>query len=284
MNVLITGGRGQLAQAMQFIAAAHPKRFYFLDKEGLDVTRSASWHDAIDRVKPDLIINAAAYTAVELAQLHHEEARMLNAEAPALGAAISAAKGIGFVQLSTDYVFDGRSATPYTEDDRPAPLNVYGGSKLEGEEKVKAVHPGAWIIRLSWLYSQFGKNFMNTMLHRFASNEPVRVVNDQVASPTCAVRFGDDLLEFIGIGMAQATPGGLYHYSLEGTASWFDLAVAIRDRVGSRSEVLPVSSDQYTSAVKRPAYSKLDNTKFTAVLGRALPSWQVGLDICMNRL
>lgn len=282
MKVLVTGGRGQLGQAMRVNAAAHNAAFYFLDKEDLDVTRSDDWQRVLRSIQPDVVINAAAYTAVEQAELHPDEAMLLNGQAAGIGAHCAAASGVGFIQLSTDYVFDGTKKTPYTEEDQPAPLSVYGRSKLEGETKVLQNHPGAWIIRLSWMYSQFGKNFMNTMLHRFAANEAVKVVNDQVSTPTCAVLFASHLVEFAEKAIAQKAEGGIYHYSLNGQASWHDLAVAIRDHVGSNSEVTPVSTSAYTSSVKRPAYSKLDSSRFKAVIGHDLPEWNTALSHCLN--
>lgn len=267
---------------MRNMAASHGFSFYFYDKDQLDVTRSEQWQQVIHQVKPDAIINAAAYTAVEQAELHPDEAMLLNREAPAIGADRAFASGIPFIQLSTDYVFNGRKHEPYNEDDVPEPLSVYGRSKFEGEQKVLQAHPGAWVIRLSWMYSQFSKNFMNTMLYRFASNDDVRVVNDQISTPTCAVTFGKHLADFITAAQVKATPGGVYHYSMEGQASWYELAVAIRDSVNSRSQVTPIASDAYSSGVKRPAYSKLDNTRFKQVLGYDLPHWTEGLQNCMQ--
>lgn len=282
MKILVTGGRGQLGQAIRGKAAQHSYAFYLYDRDQLDVSRTEQWQQVIDQVKPDVILNAAAYTAVDQAEIHPDEAMLLNCDAAARGAERAAALGIPYITFSTDYVFNGKKTTAYTEDDLPDPLSVYGKSKLAGETKVQAVNPQAIVVRTSWLYSQFGKNFMNTMLYRFAANEPVSVVTDQVASPTCAVLFADHLIDFIRLSKEGGVPGGVYHYSQAGEASWYDLAVAIRDAVGSKSEVRPTTTTAYSSAVKRPAYSKLANQKFERVVGYVIPHWAEGLSACIH--
>ncbi len=282
MKILVTGGRGQLGQAIRGRAAQHPYAFYLYDREQLDVSRTDQWQKVIDSIKPDVILNAAAYTAVDQAELHPDEAMLLNCDAAARGAERAAALGIPYITLSTDYVFNGKKSTPYTEDDLPDPLSVYGKSKLAGEVKVQTVNPDAVVIRTSWLYSQFGKNFMNTMLYRFAANEPVSVVSDQIASPTCAVMFAEHLIDFLRLSKEGAVRGGVYHYSQAGEASWFDLAVAIRDAVGSTSVVSPIATTAYSSAVKRPQYSKLANQKFEQTVGYVIPPWTEGLTSCLR--
>lgn len=282
MKILVTGGRGQLGQAIRSRAVQHAFAFYLYDREQLDVSRTDQWQQAIDTIKPDVILNAAAYTAVDQAELHPDEAMLLNCDAAARGAERAAALGIPYITLSTDYVFNGKKNSAYNEDDIPDPLSVYGKSKLAGEVKVQTVNPDAIVVRTSWLYSQFGKNFMNTMLYRFAANEPVSVVSDQVASPTCAVMFADHLIDFMQRLKEATVEGGVYHYSQSGEASWFDLAVAIRDAVGSSSEVSPIATSAYSSAVRRPAYSKLDNQKFEKVVGYAIPHWKDSLNACIR--
>lgn len=282
MKILVTGGRGQLGQAIRGRAAQHPYAFYLYDREQLDVTRTDQWQQVINAVKPDVIVNAAAYTAVDQAELHSAEAMLLNSDAAARGAERAAAHSIPFITISTDYVFNGKKNTPYTEEDLPDPQSVYGKTKLAGEIKVQTVNPEAIAIRTSWLYSQYGKNFMNTMLYRFAANEPVRVVTDQVASPTCAVMFADHLIDFVKRCKEGGVSGGVYHYSQAGESSWYDLAVAIRDAVGASSEIVPVKTADYPSVVKRPPYSKLDNAKFERVLGYAIPHWKEALNTCLR--
>jgi dTDP-4-dehydrorhamnose reductase len=282
MKILVSGGRGQLGQALRNQGARFEGSVVLLDRDELDITRREHWERAIRLHTPDFILNAAAYTAVDLAEIHPDQAFALNRDAAALSARIAAEHKLPFIHFSTDYVFDGTKSTPYLESDLPNPTSVYGRSKYEGEQQVLLEHPQAWVIRLSWLYSPYAKNFLNTMLHKFAANEAVRVVNDQVASPTCALTFADHLFQFCTAARAQDLQGGVYHYSQGGEASWFDFALAIRAAVGASSEVSPVPTSAYTSSVKRPAYSKLDATRFEAVINSSIPTWQAALRACLS--
>jgi len=282
MKILVSGGRGQLGQALRNRGARFEGSVVLLDRDQLDITRRADWERAIQTHRPNLIVNAAAYTAVDLAEIHPDQAFAMNRDAAGLSARIAAEHGLPFVHFSTDYVFDGLKSEPYLESDQPNPTSVYGRSKYEGEQLVLRAHPQAWVIRLSWLYSPYAKNFLNTMLHEFAANEAVKVVNDQVASPTCALTFADHLFEFCTQGLTQNLPGGVYHYSQGGEASWYDFAVAIREAVGATSEITPVATSAYTSSVKRPAYSKLDTSRFAAVINTHIPTWQAALHTCLS--
>jgi dTDP-4-dehydrorhamnose reductase len=282
MKILVSGGRGQLGQALRNRGARFEGSVVLLDRDQLDIARREQWERAIKTHTPDIILNAAAYTAVDLAEIHSDQAFALNRDAAGLSARIAAEHNLPFVHFSTDYVFDGSKSTPYTERDVPNPSSVYGQSKYEGEKQVLFEHPSAWVIRLSWLYSPYAKNFLNTMLHKFAANEAVKVVNDQVASPTCALTFADHLFQFCTAAHAQNVHGGVYHYSQGGEASWYDFAVAIRAAVGASSEIRPVPTAAYTSSVKRPAYSKLDASRFEAVINTSIPTWQESLSACLS--
>ncbi len=282
MKILVSGGRGQLGQALRNRGARFEGSVVLLDRDQLDITRRADWERAIKTHMPDLIVNAAAYTAVDLAEIHPDQAFAMNRDAAGLSARIAAEHRLPFVHFSTDYVFDGLKSAPYLESDQPNPTSVYGRSKYEGEQHVLREHPEAFVIRLSWLYSPYAKNFLNTMLHKFAANEAVKVVNDQVASPTCALTFADHLFEFCTQSLTQKLPGGVYHYSQGGEASWYDFAVAIREAVGATAEITPVATSAYASSVKRPAYSKLDASRFAALINTHIPTWQAALRTCLS--
>jgi dTDP-4-dehydrorhamnose reductase len=282
MKILVSGGRGQLGQALRNRGARFEGSVVLLDRDQLDITRREQWERAIHTYRPDIILNAAAYTAVDLAEIHTEQAFALNRDAAGLSARIAAEHKLPFVHFSTDYVFDGSKSTPYSETDVPNPSSVYGQSKYEGEQQVLIEHPSAWVIRLSWLYSPYAKNFLNTMLQKFAANEAVKVVTDQVASPTCALTFADHLFQFCVSAHAQHVQGGVYHYSQGGEASWYDFAVAIRAAVGASSEISPVPTAAYTSSVKRPAYSKLNASRFEALINKSIPTWQESLSACLS--
>lgn len=259
--------------------------YVFADRAMLDIANRANWQRVLSAERPDLVINAAAYTNVEAAEDHPDEASRINVDAAATAAQCCAEAGVHFVHTSTDYVFDGRATKPYTEANATHPLSVYGTTKRDGELAVQAAHPEAIIVRLSWLYSPYGKNFMRTMLQRFREGLPTRVVNDQVASPTCGLTFADDLQ--LLIRAAQNNPtlyGKVYHYAQSGEASWYDFACEIARL--SQSAVVPtaVSSKEFPTKAVRPRYSKLDTTRFCAAIGREITDWQSALQNCLNRM
>lgn len=282
MKILVSGGGGQLAQALQSRGAGFTGTLVLLDRDQLDISNRGHWERAIKTHSPDIIVNAAAYTAVDLAERHSDEAFRINRDAAELSARIAYENKVRFIHFSTDYVFDGTKSSPYLETDIANPTSVYGRSKYQGELSVVQENSEAWLIRLSWLYSPFGKNFMIAMRNKFAKNEAVKVVNDQVASPTCALIFADHLFSFCEVALAKQLTGGIYHYSQGGEASWYDFALAIREKVGASSEITPVSSTTYSSTVKRPAYSKLDASKFEAIINTTIPTWQEALTSCLS--
>jgi len=230
-------------------------------------------------LRPDLVLNTAAYTAVDKAESETEICYAVNSQAPAMLAKCCAEEGIGLVHFSTDYVFDGRQNRPYRETDIPNPINTYGKSKRLGEENVLRVHPKALVLRVSWLYDVAGRNFARTMLSAGALNTSLRVVADQVASPTYA---GDLAKDILLLAAGEKLPAGLYHYSQEGEASWADFAEAIFVQADIKCMVERICSSEYPTAAERPHYSKLENKRWLSETGLAAKSWQQGLSAFFN--
>ena len=279
MRVLITGSNGQLGSAFRSMTERKEIELVFTDRESLDITDSDQWNQILELHQPDHVINAAAYTAVDNAESDQEAAFALNEVAAGIGAEIAHERQIRFVQISTDYVFNGEGDTPYKEADTTDPRSIYGASKRAGEVKVLA-HPEHLVVRVAWLYSPFGKNFMKTMRSLFQTKGEVNVVDDQIGSPTCALTFAEDLLEFL----EKRSPGGIFHYSQGGEGSWFDFAQHIHSSMGSDCKLERVKTGFFKTAATRPAYSKLDATKFEEVLGRKIASWQSCFDYCSKEL
>lgn len=278
IRVVITGSQSQLAQSLQVSKAGECFEQFYLNRTELDVTQRDQWQRVLEELKPQVVINTAAYTNVEEAEEHEAKAHLVNAKGAGFGAELSASIGARFMQISTDYVFDGSNHRAYDESDHASPLNTYGASKLSGEKAVLALNPEAWVVRVSWLYSPFGRNFMKTMRSLFESGQQVKVVNDQVASPSCALSFADHLWDFIRLD----PPKGIYHYSEEGEASWFDFANAIHQITGSTSDLQAVSSDVFPTKAKRPCYSKLSNQKISSIFTHSLPHWKETLERCLQ--
>jgi dTDP-4-dehydrorhamnose reductase len=254
----------------------------------VDLNHATSIRQAITEVKPDLIVNAAAYTAVDKAETETELAQAINAIAPKVMAEEAQQLGATLIHVSTDYVFDGGKNTPYTEDDVTNPLGVYGRTKLEGEEGIRQTCTNHLILRTAWVYGTFGKvNFVKTMLRLFAEREEVRVVADQVGSPTWAA----DLAQAIATLLSQTSqepgqpslPTGTYHYTNSGVASWYDFAVAIFEEAKPLGfplkvqRIVPIATADYPTPAKRPAYSVLSGKKISAVLGSHPPHWRQAL-------
>lgn len=285
MKILVTGGSGQLGQCLKACADGAHATWVFTDRKSLDIIDRNAWQAVLASERPDWVINAAAYTNVEAAEDHRDDAYRINADAAALGAKLCAEAHVNFIHLSTDYVFDGTERSPYREDASTHPLSVYGSSKLAGERAVREAHPAAIIIRLSWLYSPYGKNFMRTMLQRFHEGAPTRVVNDQVASPTCGLCFADDLQELIRAAKEnKKLLGSTLHYAQTGEASWYDFARAIADMSNRSVELSAVDSAAFPTKAVRPVYSKLDTTRFCKAIGRDIADWRSALQRCLNAM
>ncbi|MBF0694115.1 MAG: dTDP-4-dehydrorhamnose reductase [Flavobacterium sp.] len=275
MVVLVLGGSGQAGQAINHLAIHYPEIcLVFKNSVEADVTDITSLQRAFATEKPDYCINAAAYTAVDKAETESEIAFAINAFGAANVAEVCKLHDVVLLQISTDYVFDGTKELPYVESDRPNPCTVYGKSKLQGEIFILQNWHKHFIIRISWLYSEFGTNFMLTMLKLAGRGQPIKVVNDQIGTPTHALDLARAL---IGIIKSGSTEYGIYHFSNEGTTSWFDFASEIFNAKGVAVEVTPVSTEFFPSIAQRPRYSVLDKTKIKNLLGVEIANWRDAL-------
>ena len=258
MKVLVTGAGGQVAWELEQTCPAKVDLFSFSSKE-LDVTNKFQVHEIVSKVNPDVLINAAAYTAVDKAESEPEQAFLVNAEGPGNLAEVCNEIGARLIHISTDFVFDGAKKTPYTVSDMPNPLNVYGRSKLEGEKRVLANIENSLVIRTSWVYSTHGKNFVKTMLRLMAQEKKIRVVSDQVGSPT----YAKSLAKFIW-DLSETNITGIENFSNLGETSWFDFASEIKQKMNLHG--LPVKCEKidriscadYEVSATRPIYSVLD--------------------------
>ncbi len=286
-RILLTGCTGQLGQELQRTLAPLGE-VIGVDRSTVDLSQETTIRQRLVEIKPDVIVNAAAYTAVDKAETETELAQAINATAPKVMALEAQQLGATLIHVSTDYVFDGGKNTPYTEDDVTNPLGVYGRTKLEGEEGIRQTCTNHLILRTAWVYGSFGKvNFVKTMLRLFAEREEVRVVADQVGSPTWAA----DLAQAIATLVSQSSqdpaqpnfPTGTYHYTNSGVASWYDFAVAICEEAKPLGfplkvqRIVPIATADYPTPAKRPAYSVLSGKKISAVLGSHPPHWRQAL-------
>lgn len=284
-HILITGANGQLGNCLRDLAAEYQERyrFFYTDVEELDITDAA----AIDRYVADnqiqIIINAAAYTAVDKAEDDVDMAYKLNRDAVRNLAEVSKAHDCLLVHISTDYVFSGECCHPYKEDDTPAPKSVYGASKLAGEQAVAEVGCRAIIIRTSWLYSEYGHNFVKTMLRLGEERKEVSVVCDQIGGPTYAGDLAQAILLCLTANL-EKTGMQVYHFANEGVISWYDFAKAIMDISGKTCAVFPIFTGEYPAKAPRPAYSVFNLRKTKTELGISIPYWRDSLALIINKL
>jgi dTDP-4-dehydrorhamnose reductase len=289
-KIFVTGANGQLGRELRSLASdtpspgpkAPPYDFFFFDRSTLPIEDPDASQAFLNREKPQWLINCAAYTAVDKAESEKETAFEINADAAGYLANACRKTNTRLIHLSTDYVFDGSSATPLRETDPTGPINTYGASKLEGERQADREYPdGTVIIRTSWVYSEFGNNFVKTMMRLMKERPSINVVSDQIGTPTCAADLAAAILHIIGY--EKFTPG-VFHYSNEGRISWYDFAIAIRDAIGSACVVNPILTTQYPTPAKRPHYSLLDKTKIQNAYGVTIPDWHSSLQTCLRRL
>jgi len=279
MVVLVTGGNGQLGQSIQFIANNYPNVvFHFYDSTQLNVSDFGNCQSVFNSVKPDYCINAAAYTAVDKAESEPEKAYLINVTGAKNIAKVCNEFNTTLLHISTDFVFDGKKTTPYTEEDAPNPTGVYGQTKLEGEKAVQSVLDKYFIIRTSWVYSQFGNNFKKTMLRLGVEKTSLSVVNDQIGTPTNAVDLAHFLTKLIIFTEENPVEYGIYNFSNEGQCSWYDFAKKIFEIHKIEIDLHPIPTSSYPTAAKRPLYSVLDKHKikkvFSADTYEVLDDWQ----------
>lgn len=283
MKLLVIGSNGQVALSLK--QRAGDADLLALGRPDVDLEIPGSAEIAIARAKPDVVINAAAYTAVDAAEAEPERAFRVNGEAAGEIAAAAHQAGARLIHISTDYVFDGRTSDPYAEDTEPHPLSVYGRSKLDGEIRVRAQNREHAIIRTAWLYSPFGKNFVKTMVSAARERNELRVVADQHGSPTSALELADAVL------LVARNPEGwgeTYHVAGSGTASWFDLAAATMEqcrRLGlPAAHVEPITTADWPTPAKRPANSALDSRKFERMYQHRMPDWRQSLPSVIDQI
>jgi dTDP-4-dehydrorhamnose reductase len=276
LKILLTGRSGQVGAELERVLAPLGE-LAATDRATLDLGNPRSIEAAVRRAQPQVIVNAAAYTAVDRAEKEVDAAFAVNATAPAVLAAEARALDALLVHYSTDYVFDGEKPAPYVETDPVAPLNVYGRSKLAGEQAVAASGCRHFIFRTSWVYGPRGRNFLHAILAAAREKPELRVVDDQRGAPTSAEALAVATAQVLAEARLRAQPSGLYHMSAAGETTWHGFARAIVEGAGMAIPVLPISSDQYPVAARRPRNSLLDNRKLAATFGTALPDWRSGL-------
>lgn len=283
MKILVTGANGQLGMELRQLERRFPQhKFVFASRAELAIQDKAAVDAIFSKELPDYCVNCAAYTAVDKAESEQEMAYLINGTATGYLAAAAQKSGAGFIHISTDYVFDGTAVEPLRESDPVSPVNVYGASKLEGEMQAMQFNNQSIIIRTSWVYSSFGKNFVKTMIRLMNEKPSISVVGDQVGSPTYAADLADAIMHIISLG-ENAKPG-IYNYSNKGVISWYDFAVAIKAQIKSACIVNPIPTSSYPTPAKRPAYSVMNTEKAETVLGLKIQGWRESLHKCISMM
>ncbi len=278
MKVLVTGSNGQLGMSIKKLAPAFKDfNFEYTDVEELDITNYDDINKFIAETKPDAIINCAAYTAVDKAEEEPDKALLLNVTASGLLAKATSENNILLIHISTDFIFNDVSKNPIKEDEKPEPQSVYAKTKADGEQEIIKNSKRAVIFRTSWLYSEFGHNFVKTILRLTKERPEINVVDDQIGTPTYATDLAETILKLLPelIKLPQGTE--ILHYSNEETASWYDFAKEIVEQSGLDCKVKPISTEQYPLPAKRPAYSVLDKSKIKTKYGIEIPDWKESL-------
>ncbi|MCH2339901.1 MAG: dTDP-4-dehydrorhamnose reductase [Pseudomonas sp.] len=286
MKILITGSTGQLSRELQ-LALAGEGKVLALGHKLLDLAEPAQIRRQVRLLRPDLIINAAAYTAVDPAQDDRDRAFAVNAIGPGVLAEEAAALGVPLIHYSTDYVFDGRKNGPYSEKDVPAPLSVYGASKLAGEQAIQAVGGDHLILRTSWVYSLHGRNFLLTMRRLLQERDALSVVDDEIGAPTWAGTIAQVTAEIVRKRRSgSGGPGGLYHLTASGETSWYGFACHIARHLQNqgllRARIEPTRSADYPTAAQRPLNSRLNCARLQRDWQITLPNWETALQQCLN--
>ena len=282
MNILITGATGQLGRAMVMASQGSDNKYIFCDRQNLDITDEVAVESFVQAQGIEVIVNCASYTAVDKAEDEQDAANLVNNKAVAAMAEIARKHDAVLIHISTDYVFDGKACTAYTEDAPTAPLNVYGRTKADAERAIVESGCRHIILRTSWLYGVEGDNFVKRIIEKSAENPVLRVISDQIGTPT----FVEDLAGLISLiieeNMLDRT--GIYNYSNEGVCSWYDFAHEICAQVGHLCDVLPCHTDEYPRKAARPHFSVLDKTKVKKTFGIEIPHWKDSLSLCIREL
>lgn len=281
-KILVTGANGQLGSEMRTLAALHPQHlFLFNDRDEVDITDAKQVAECFAEFKPTYCVNCAAYTAVDKAETDAESAFQINATAVKNLAKACTQFNAKFIHISTDYVFDGMGAEPYGEDHPTDPVSVYGKTKLQGEKEALAENSDVIIIRTSWVYSQYGHNFVKTMLRLMPSRPEVSVVADQQGVPTYAADLAEAILHIINSGKWAR---GIYHFSNAGVITWHQFAQAIKELTASDCNVKAITTAEYPTPTARPAYSVMNTGKIQQVYGISLKDWKESLQLCLLKI
>ena len=285
MKIVVTGANGQLGRSLKKISDSIKADWIFTDIDELDITNKASVLSFLKNNSPAILINCAAYTAVDKAETDYDNANKINHFAVKNIAIACQKTNCKLIHISTDYVFDGNHYKPYIETDACKPVSIYGKTKLSGEQATLENTSDAMIIRTSWLYSEFGGNFMKTMLKLGETRDNLNVVFDQVGSPTYAGSLAEGILQILKCYQSENTwEAGIYHFSNQGVCSWYDFAKWIMGKAKYTCQVHPITTDQYPTPAKRPFYSVLDKSKFEKTYQYRIPHWTDAAAECLASL
>ncbi len=280
-NILVTGANGQLGQSLRQCCSGFPSmKFHFCARQDFDLEQPDQMASVLDRHQFDVVINAAAYTAVDLAEKEPDRAFAINTKGVTELAELCVSRKIILLHVSTDYVFNGQSRVPYPEDQTTAPLGIYGQSKLQGELALSEMNPAHYIVRTSWLYGPYGNNFLKTMLRLADQGKSLTITTEQTGSPTSTLDLADALLKLLEI---QA-PYGIYHFSNTGQTTWHGFAQEIFRQTHQLDQVQLAETDEYPTFAQRPKYSVLDTNKITQTLQQPIRSWQEALTEVIHQL
>jgi dTDP-4-dehydrorhamnose reductase len=282
MKILVTGGNGQLGSELRCLSKNQNKfEWIFTDLNELNLLDFDNLKNNISKISPNLIINCAAYTSVDKAESEYKLASLVNFRAVDIISDWSSCHKCKLIHISTDYVFDGNSEIPLKEDANTSPINIYGTTKLNGENVCLKNDPNSIIIRTSWVYSSFGKNFVKTMSDLMSKKNSLNIINDQIGSPTYAKDLADTIIKIINF---KDWIPGLYHYSNEGEVSWFVFAKSIKKFFGYNTKLNGISTDEYPTPAKRPRYSLLDKSKIKTTFNIKVPNYETSLEKCIKIL
>ncbi len=284
MNVLITGANGQLGTSLKNLQKDFPKiDFVYTDVDDLDITNKEELKKFLSSQKFDYLVNCAAYTAVDKAEEDQENARLLNVKAVELLAGFSKKYNFKIIHISTDYIFGCKNFRPYTEEAIPSPQSVYAATKYDAEKILTELSDNAVILRTSWLYSEYGNNFAKTILKLAKDRDELRIIADQIGTPTYAGDLASAILTVI-TNYPKTQKTEVYHFSNQGIASWYDFAVEIVSLSGLKCKITPIRTEEYPLPAKRPFYSVMDKRKYTRAFTAKIPHWKQSLKSCITNL